>query len=340
MGKKRIAVVGATGLVGSTFLKVLEEYNLPDCEYVLMASAKSAGKKLAFMEKEYIVEELTEHSFDSGFDAALFSAGSGVSRTFAPIAASKGCVVVDNSAAWRMDPSVPLVVPEVNPEDIFQNHGIIANPNCSTIQAVVPLWTLHRAYEIKRIVYSTFQAVAGAGVKGCADLREGMRAYLDGTQHTPQKFPCPIVNNCIPQIDIPVEDGYYKEEQKMIDETRKIMHAPQLKITATCVRVPVMCGHSECINVEFEKPCAPDEARKLLESTDGVRVVDDYKNNVFPLAADCVGHDEILVGRIRRDFSADNALNLFVVADNLRKGAASNAVQIAKILLFGEEVKQ
>ena len=333
MSAKKIAVVGATGLVGRTFLKVLEEYGLKDNEYTLMASAKSAGKKLEFFGREYTVEELNPHSFDRGFDYALFSAGGSVSGEYAPIAAQHGCVVVDNSARWRMDPDVPLVVPEVNPEDAFDNKGIIANPNCSTIQAVVALWPLHKKYGIKRIVYTTFQAVAGAGVKGIADLDGGIRAYVSGEKYEPKKFPCPIFNECIPNIDIYLDNGYYKEEQKMVDETRKIFHEKELAVTATCVRVPVFYGHSESINVEFNTPCDPDEARELLRGAPGVVVKDDAANGVYPLVSDCQNSDSVFVGRIRRDYSVENGLNLWVVANNVRKGAASNAVQIAKLLM-------
>ncbi|HHW68214.1 aspartate-semialdehyde dehydrogenase [Defluviitalea raffinosedens] len=327
MKKINLAVVGATGMVGRTFLKVLEEKDLPIENFYLFASARSAGSKLTFKGKEYTVEELTETSFDRGIDIALFSAGGGTSLKYAPIAASKGCVVVDNSSAWRMDPEVPLVVPEVNPEDIKLNKGIIANPNCSTIQAVVALKPLHEYYTIKRIVYSTYQAVSGAGMGGWTDLEEGLKG------NPPKKFPHPIANNCLPHIDVFTENGYTKEEIKMIQETRKILHDNNLRITATTVRVPVFNSHSESINVEFEKPFELNELVEVLKKAPGVVVQDDPANNVYPLAANATGKDEVFVGRIRRDESVESGVNLWVVADNIRKGAASNAVQIAELLI-------
>ena len=327
MKKINLAVVGATGMVGRTFLKVLEEKDLPIENFYFFASARSAGSKLTFKGKEYTVEELTETSFDRGIDIALFSAGGGTSLKYAPIAASKGCVVVDNSSAWRMDPEVPLVVPEVNPEDIKLNKGIIANPNCSTIQAVVALKPLHEYYTIKRIVYSTYQAVSGAGMGGWTDLEEGLKG------NPPKKFPHPIANNCIPHIDVFTENGYTKEEIKMIQETRKILHDNNLRITATTVRVPVFNSHSESINVEFEKPFELNELVEVLKKAPGVVVQDDPANNVYPLAANATGRDEVFVGRIRRDESVESGVNLWVVADNIRKGAASNAVQIAELLI-------
>lgn len=327
MNKINLAVVGATGMVGRTFLKVLEEKNLPIENFYVFASARSAGSKITFKGKEYIVEELTENSFDRGIDIALFSAGGGTSLKFAPIAASKGCIVVDNSSAWRMDPEVPLVVPEVNPEDIKLNKGIIANPNCSTIQAVVALKPLDEYYTIKRIIYSTYQAVSGAGMGGWTDLEESLKG------NAPKKFPHPIANNCLPHIDVFTESGYTKEEIKMVEETRKILHHPGLKVTATTVRVPVFNSHSESINVEFEKPFELKELVDVLEKAPGIIVQDNPANNVYPLASNATGNDEVFVGRIRRDESVDNGVNLWVVADNIRKGAASNAVQIAELLI-------
>lgn len=333
MKKYRIAVVGATGMVGRTFLDVLEEYDLPVSEYVLFASSKSAGSKLTLAEKEYTVQELTETSFDSGFDLALFSAGGSVSAKFAPIAAAKGCVVIDNSSQWRMDPTVPLVVPEVNPEDIKKHHGIIANPNCSTIQAMLPLRVLQKHYGIRRIVYSTYQAVSGAGVKGYNDLVNGAKAFANGTDYELEKFPYPIFSNCIPHIDVFEEDGYTKEEHKMINETHKILGDDSIRITATTVRVPVLNSHSESINVELGKDYDLDTVRRQMAEMPGLVVLDDPANNVYPLASISAGHDEVYVGRIRRDQSVENGLNLWVVADNIRKGAASNAVQIARYMI-------
>ncbi len=327
MKKVNLAVVGATGMVGRTFLKVLEERQLPIENFYVMASARSAGSALTFNGKDYVVEELTEHSFDKPIDIALFSAGGETSKVFAPIAAAHGCIVVDNSSQWRQDPAVPLVVPEVNPEDVAWNKGIIANPNCSTIQAVVPLKLLDDKYGIKRIVYSTYQAVSGAGMKGWKDLEDGLKGL------PPQKFPHPIAGNCLPHIDVFMDNGYTKEEMKMVWETRKILHDPDLKVTATAVRVPVFDSHSESINVELEKPFTVEEVKALMAAAPGVVLQDDPAADVYPLALDAAGTDPVYVGRIRRDESVENGLNMWVVADNIRKGAATNAVQIAEILI-------
>ncbi len=327
MKKLSIAVVGATGMVGRTFLKVLEEEKLPVENYYLFASARSAGKKLTFMGKEYTVEELNENSFDRGIDIALFSAGGSTSEKYAPIAASKGCVVIDNSSAWRMDKNVPLVVPEVNPEDIKWNKGIIANPNCSTIQAMVALKPLDDKYKIKRIVYSTYQAVSGAGLGGWNDLENGLKG------EKPTKFPHPIANNCLPHIDVFLPNGYTKEEMKMVNETHKILGHDDIRITATTVRVPVFNSHSESINVEFYNQFDLKELVQTLKDAPGVIVQDDPENNVYPMAINATGTNETYVGRIRRDESVESGVNLWVVADNIRKGAAANAVQIAKKLI-------
>ncbi len=327
MKKYRIAVVGATGMVGRTFLKVLEEVKLPAESYTLFSSARSAGTHLTFMGKDYVVKELCENSFDEGFDIALFSAGGSTSEKFAPIAASKGCVVIDNSSAWRMDDNVPLVVPEVNPDDIKWNKGIIANPNCSTIQAMVALKPLHDKYKIKRIVYSTYQAVSGAGLAGYKDLENGLKG------EAPKKFPHQIAGNCLPHIDVFLPNGYTKEEMKMVNETRKILGDNSIKITATTVRVPVFNSHSEAINVEFYNQFDLDDLRKTLEEAPGIIVQDDVEHDVYPLALDAAGKNETFVGRIRRDESVESGVNLWVVADNIRKGAATNAVQIAQKLI-------
>lgn len=328
MKKYNIAIVGATGMVGRKFLQVLEERQLPAENYYLFASARSAGTKVPFMGREYEIEELTETCFDGkDIDIALFSAGAGVSRQFSPIAAGKGIVVIDNSSAWRMDPSVPLVVPEVNPGDILKQKGIIANPNCSTIQAVVALKPLHDRYRIKRIVYSTYQAVSGAGMAGYSDLERGIRG------EAPQKFPYPIFGNCLPHIDVFTDSGYTKEEIKMIEETKKIMGDYSLKITATTVRVPVFHGHSESINVEFEKQYELPELKQALADAEGVVLVDDPANNCYPMPIHAEDKDEVFVGRVRRDESIESGVNLWVVADNIRKGAATNAVQIAQRLI-------
>jgi len=323
----KLAVVGATGMVGRMFLKVLEERKLPLESISFFSSSKSAGSILAFNNEEYIVEELKEDSFDRGFDIALFSAGGGTSLQYSPIAASKGCIVIDNSSAWRMDPEVPLVVPEVNPQDIAWNKGIIANPNCSTIQAVVALKPLHDRYVIKRVVYSTYQAVSGAGKQGYADLEDGLKGM------TPKKFPHPIAGNCLPQIDSFLPSGYTKEEIKMINETRKIMGLPGLRVTATTVRVPVFNAHSESINVEFEKEFDIEELKTVLSKANGIIVQDDPMKGIYPMPVYAAGKDEVFVGRIRRDESVESGVNLWVVSDNLRKGAATNAVQIALELI-------
>ena len=333
MKKYKIAVVGATGMVGRTFLKVLEEENLPAESYTLFASARSAGTTVPFMGKDYVIEELKEDSFDRGFDIALFSAGGSTSEKFAPIAASKGCVVIDNSSAWRMDPEVPLVVPEVNPQDIKWNKGIIANPNCSTIQAMVALKPLHDKYSIKRIVYSTYQAVSGAGMGGYKDLENGIKG------EAPQKFPYPIAGNVLPHIDVFLPNGYTKEEMKMVNETHKILGDDSIRVTATTARVPVFNGHSESINVEFNKPFELPELVETLRQAPGIIIQDDPENLVYPMAITATGTNETYVGRIRRDESVESGVNLWVVADNIRKGAAANAVQIAEKLIEYWEAK-
>lgn len=330
MKKFNVAVVGATGMVGGKFLEVLEERNLPVENYYLFASAKSAGKKINFAGKEHTVIELTSENvsaLDGKIDFALFSAGAGVSKEFAPLFVKAGAIVVDNSSQWRMYDDVPLVVPEVNPEDVKWNKGIIANPNCSTIQAVVALKPLKDRFGIKRIVYSTYQAVSGAGVAGFNDLKDGINGV------PPKKFPRPIAFNMLPHIDVFMDDGYTKEEWKMIVETRKILHDSSLRVTATTVRVPVFYGHSESINVEFVQKCTRDDVVNALENFEGIVVMDDTKNNVYPTPLDAENRDEVFVGRIRLDDSVESGANLWVVADNIRKGAATNAVQIVELLI-------
>ena len=334
MKQYNIAVVGATGMVGRKFLEVLEERQLPAKEYFLFASKRSAGKELDFMGKKYTVKELTETCFDeNNIDIALFSAGGGTSEHFAPFAAKAGAVVIDNSSAWRMNDDVPLVVPEVNPEDIAWNKGIIANPNCSTIQAMVALKPLHDKYKIKRVVYSTYQAVSGAGMGGWSDLENGIKG------EPPKKFPHPIFGNCLPHIDVFEDNGYTKEEMKMVNETKKILHDDSIKVTATTVRVPVFHSHSESINLEFEKPYVLEELVEVLRNAPGIIIQDDPKNNVYPMAINSAGHDEVYVGRIRRDDTVESGLNIWVVADNIRKGAATNAVQIAQEYIKMQEEK-
>lgn len=324
---KKLAVVGATGLVGRTVLKVLEEKNLPIDEYVLFSSKKSAGSTIHFLGKDYLVKELTEDSFiEDRFSYAIFCAGGATSLRFAPIASSNGCIVIDNSSAFRMNKDVPLVVPEVNPEDIFLNNGIIANPNCSTIQAMLPLKALDDNFKIKRVIYSTYQAVSGAGRFGIDDLQNGIKGL------PPEKFPYPIFNNCLPHIDSFLDNGYTKEEEKMINETRKILHKPELPVTATCVRVPVINCHCESINVEFEQQFDLSDVFSILSNYEHIKLKDDVVNLIYPLPTEVSGRDDVYIGRIRRDFSVKNGLNIWVVADNVRKGAATNAIQILEKL--------
>jgi len=324
----KLAIVGATGLVGRTVLKILEEKDFPIYEYVLFSSKKSAGTIIHFKNKDYIVKELTESTFSNEhFDFAIFSAGGSTSLKYAPIAKKNGCIVIDNSSAFRMDENVPLVVPEVNPEDIKLNKGIISNPNCSTIQAMLPIKALDDKYNVKRIIYSTYQAVSGAGRFGIEDLE-------NGPKNLPlKKFPHPIYNNCLPHIDLFTENGYTKEEEKMINESRKILHKPNLKITATCVRVSVLNCHCECINLEFEKEFDIKDVYKTLENFENITILDNPKENNYPIPTEVSGKDNVFVGRIRRDYSIPNGINLWVVADNIRKGAATNAIQILEKLL-------
>ena len=326
MGYK-VGIVGATGLVGTTFLKVLEEREFPIDELYLFASARSAGKEIEYRGKTYIIEELTENSFDRDMDYALFSAGGSISEKYSPIAARNGVVVIDNSSAFRMNDDVPLVVPEVNPAAAMKHSNIIANPNCSTIQAVVPLKVIDEKWNIKRVVYSTYQAVSGSGVAGIRDLEEG----IEGKQ--PRNYPHPIAYNCLPHIDIFMENGNTREEEKMIGETRKILEKPNLPVSATCVRVPVKHGHSISVNLELENEFNIEDVREALADAPGVVLMDDVANNVYPMPISVEGRDEVFVGRLRRDESLNSGLNLWIVADNIRKGAATNTVQIAELLI-------
>ena len=323
-----VAIVGATGNVGRKFLEILAERNFPIKNLYLYASKRSAGKKMTFKGNEYtVIETCKENIEDKELDFALFSAGGDTSLEFAPTFSKIGAVVIDNSSAWRMDPKVPLVVPEVNPEDIKWHNGIIANPNCSTIQAMPVLKAIDDAYGLKRVIYSTYQAVSGAGMQGIKDLEDGLKGV------EPKKFPYPIAGNCLPHIDVFLENGYTKEEMKMIQETRKILHNPDLKITATTVRVPVLNSHSESINLELNKEFEVSDIVSLLNTAKGVVVYDNIEELKYPTPLSVTGKDEVYVGRIRRDFSIDNGLNLWVVADNIRKGAALNAVQIAELMI-------
>jgi aspartate-semialdehyde dehydrogenase len=334
MSPKVVAVAGATGVVGRQMLQTLEARNFPIAKIKLLASARSKGKTLSFKGEEVAVEVLSEDSF-KGVDIALFSAGGDTSKHFAPFAAKDGCVVVDNSSAWRMDPEVPLVVPEVNPYDIAKHKGIIANPNCSTIQMVVVLKPLHDAAKITRVVVSTYQAVSGAGIAALTELSEQSRRVLDGEPPAPKVFPYQIAFNCIPQIpqkNAFTDNGYTSEEMKMVNETKKILGDASIRVTATTVRVPVFNGHSESVNVETVTKLTADAARALLAKAPGVVVMDDPANQIYPLASLSTGSGDTFVGRIREDISHASALDLWIVADNLLKGAAFNAVQIAELL--------
>ena len=328
-----VAVVGATGAVGNEMIRVLEQRNFPVGRLKLLASERSLGKSLEYRGASVPVEVLGENSF-AGVQIGLFSAGGSISEKFAPIAAKAGCVVVDNTSAFRMAPDVPLVVPEVNPEAIaqYRNRGIIANPNCSTIQMVVALKPIHDAARIKRIVVSTYQAVSGTGKKAVDELEAQTRALMNGREAVAKVYPYQIAFNCLPQIDVFVENGYTKEEMKMINETRKIMNDPSIAVTATTVRVPVFYAHSESVNIETERKITPGEVKALLSKAPGVTVVDDPSQRLYPLAIHAAGKDNTYVGRIREDESIANGINMWVVSDNLRKGAALNAVQIAEIL--------
>ena len=332
MKEPRVAIVGATGMVGLEMRQILEQREFPLADLKLLASERSRGRTLEFRGETLPVQVLDRGSFD-GIDLSLFSAGTGISKEFSPLAVEAGAVVIDNSNAFRMDPGVPLVVPEVNPGEALKNKGVISNPNCSTIQMVVVLNPLHKEFGIQRVVVSTYQSVSGTGKEAVEELMQQVRAAEAGEAPVAEVYPHQIAYNCLPHIDVFLDNGYCREEQKMIDETRKIMGEPDLPITATTVRVPVLVGHGESVNVQFAKPVEPESARAILAKAPGVEVVDDPANNLYPLAIDCQGNDPSYVGRIRKDFSAPNALNLWIVSDNLRKGAALNAVQIAELLL-------
>jgi aspartate-semialdehyde dehydrogenase len=333
-----IAIVGATGLVGQEFIKTLLQRSFPMGSIRLLASDRSAGRKITFGEQEVEVEETLPESF-AGVDIALFSAGAEQSRRFSPIAARAGAVVVDNSAAWRMDRTVPLVVPEVNVEDIQWHQGIIANPNCSTIQMVVALYPLHRVNPIKRIVVDTYQSVSGTGSAAVEELRQQVKQVLEDQPTAPHVYPHQIAFNALPEIDVFLDDGYTKEERKMLEETRKIMHAEDVLVSATCVRVPVLVGHSEAVHVEFTRPMSPEDAQKIMSRAPGIKVLDDTSISLYPQAWSAAGTDEVFVGRVRKDASHPNGLAMWIVADNIRKGAALNAVQIAEEMIKRDWVK-
>ena len=329
MNAYKVAIVGATGLVGQEFIKVLEQRNFPMASIRLYASDRSSGKKFYVGHQEIEVKEIKSDSFQH-VDIALFSAGSEISRSFSPIAAKAGALVIDNSAAFRMEPKVPLVVPEANPGDVKWHEGIIANPNCSTIQLVVALYPLHKVNPIKRVVVSTYQAVSGTGTAAMEELTTQARLILEGQNVVPHVYPHQIAFNLLPEIDVFLDNGYTKEEWKMVEETRKIMHVEDMAISATCVRAPVFVGHSEAINIEFTEPMSPEEARHILAQAPGVKVLDDPNVSLYPQPWLAAGSDSVFVGRIRADASQSKSLVMWVVADNLRKGAALNAVQIAE----------
>lgn len=341
MAKKyNVAIVGATGMVGSEFIKVLEQRKFPVDEIRLLASGRSKGRMLKFCGKDHEVHELKRDSFKD-IKIALFSAGAGISRKFAPVAAKSGAIVVDNSSAFRMDPEIPLVVPEVNPEAVKRHKGIIANPNCSTIQMVVVLKPLHDAAKIKRIVVATYQSASGWGKEAVDQLwQETEAAVRDKSQSSSPKvhdvkkvLPAQIAFNVIPHIDVFMPNKYTKEEMKLVNETRKIMEDDTIKVTATCVRVPVVISHAEAVNIETEKKLTAEEAVKILKKAPGVEIIDDISKEKYPLPIDAAGKDATYVGRIREDESIEKGLNLWIVSDNLRKGAALNAVQIAELLI-------
>jgi len=329
-----VAIAGATGVVGREFIKILEERDFPVGEIKLLASERSAGTRIEFKGNEELVTDLDDETFE-GIDIGLFSPGGSVSAKYAPRAARAGCIVIDNTSHFRMDPDVPLVVPEVNPKDIglYKKKKIIANPNCSTIQMVVALKPIHDKYRIKRVVVSTYQSVSGAGKEAMEELSSQVKDLFNMKEPNVNVFPHRIAFNCLPQIDSFLDNGYTKEEMKMVNETHKIFGDDSVKVTATTVRVPVFVGHSESVNIETEKPIDPKDVQKLLSKAPGVVVIDEPKESAYPMAVDIAGQDEVFVGRIRRDDTVPNGLNMWIVADNLRKGAALNAVQIAEVLI-------
>jgi len=328
-----VAVAGVTGAVGQEFLGIIQERNFPFSSLKMLASSRSAGKKISFMGKEYVVEQMTPDSF-KGVNLALFSAGASRSREFAPAAVKAGAVVVDNSSAYRMDPEVPLVVPEINPQKIMTHKGIIANPNCSTIIGIVPIWPLHKINPVKRMVVSTYQAASGAGMSAMLELENQAREILAGKPPTRNVFPHQIAFNCFSHNSLLGPNGYNEEETKMVKETRKIFDCPEIAITATCIRIPVLRAHCESINLEFTRPITPEQVREVLKTAPGVSVLDDREHNRFPMPIDATGKDNVFVGRIRQDESLPNnrGINLWVSGDQLRKGAALNAIQIAELL--------
>lgn len=328
MKKYNVVVIGATGLVGRTILEILEERNFPINNLTLMASERSAGEKISYAGKEHTVIAISDQAFTEDMDMAFFAAGGSVTEKYAQAAIDKGVTVIDNSSVYRMDEEVPLIVPEVNPEAIADNKGIIANPNCSTIQCMLPLKPIQDKYGIKRVVYSTYQSVSGSGVQGIRDLEENVHEF----------YPYPINGNVIPHIDVFLDNGYTKEEMKMIEETRKILQAPEMKLTATAVRVPVKSAHGVAVNLELENDFDLDEVKEILKDFPGITLMDNIKNEEYPVAQHAEGSDQVFIGRVRRDESLDKGLNLWIVADNIRKGAATNAIQIGELLIKNWEV--
>ncbi|WP_088361775.1 aspartate-semialdehyde dehydrogenase [Bacillus cereus] len=336
--KYNVAVVGATGAVGQKMIETLERRNFPINELKLLASSRSAGKLLSYKNENLVVEELTEFSFEN-IDIALFSAGGNISEKYAPIAVKSGAIVIDNTSHFRMKQNVPLVVPEVNPEDIFKHNGIIANPNCSTIQMILALKPILNEFGLKRVVVSTYQSVSGSGKRAIEELKEQTAAFLKKENTTPKVYPHPIGFNVIPQIDVFEENGFTKEEMKMINETKKILHDDNIEVNATCVRIPVVIGHSESIYVETSKEIDTDIIRDLWTNFDGLKVIDDIDEQMYPMPRNCEGVYDTMVGRLRKDLNKTNAISFWVVADNLLKGAALNAVQIAEKLIQKNELK-
>ena len=328
----RIALLGATGAVGTELLELLQSRNFPLADLKLLASPRSAGRTISFQGEDIPVEVVTEKSFD-GIDIVLASAGGGTSKTWASIAVERGAVVIDNSSAFRMNPDVPLVIPEVNPEAAATHQGIIANPNCTTILMAMAVWPLHQVQPVQRIIAATYQSASGAGMRAMEEVKAQARAILQGETPPTECFPYPLAFNLFPHNTPMNEQGYCEEEMKMVNETRKIFNAPQIKISATCVRVPVLRAHSEAINLEFAQPMAVAKAREILANAAGVQLVEDWEANYFPMPIDATGRDEVLVGRIRQDLSHPCGLELWLCGDQVRKGAALNAVQIAELLV-------
>lgn len=334
----RVAILGATGAVGTELLELLAQRNFPLAELKLLASPRSAGKQVSFQGENLTIEAVEDSAFDN-VDIVLASAGGSTSKLWAPKAAAKGAVVIDNSSAFRMDPTVPLVVPEVNPQAAADHHGIIANPNCTTILMAVAIYPLHQVQPIRRIVAATYQSASGAGARAMEEVKVQTQAILQGQQPVAESFPYPLAFNLFPHNSQLNDQGYCEEEMKMVNETRKIFSAPELRVTATCVRVPVLRAHSEALNLEFDQPFSPDRAREILSHAAGVKLVEDWKANYFPMPMDASGKDEVLVGRIRQDISHPCGLDLWLCGDQIRKGAALNAVQIAELLIQKDWVK-